>query len=72
MVFLDMSGICASSGSACNSSSKELSHVLKAIGQNNSSIRFTLSSDNTFYEIDRIVYILKNSKDIIKCKKKCK
>ncbi|MBQ8379649.1 MAG: cysteine desulfurase [Clostridia bacterium] len=72
MVFLDMSGICASSGSACNSSSKELSHVLKAIGQNNSSIRFTLSSDNTFYEIDRIVYILKNSIDIIKCKKKCK
>ena len=72
MVFLDMSGICASSGSACNSESKELSHVLKAIGQKNSSIRFTLSSENTFYEIDRIVYILKNSIDILKCKKKCK
>lgn len=72
MVFLDMSGICASSGSACNSESKELSHVLKAIGQKNSSIRFTISSDNTFYEIDRIIYILKNSIDIIKCKKKCK
>lgn len=72
MVFLDMSGICASSGSACNSESKELSHVLKAIGQKNSSIRFTLSSENTFYEVDRIVYILKNSIDIIKCKKKCK
>ncbi|MBO5476558.1 MAG: cysteine desulfurase [Clostridia bacterium] len=72
MVFLDMSGICASSGSACNSESKELSHVLKSIGQKNSSIRFTLSSENTFYELDRIVYILKNSIDILKCKKKCK
>ena len=71
MVFLDMSGICASSGSACNSNSGKLSHVLESIGQKNSSIRFTLSEKNTIYEMDRIVYVLKNSIDVINKNKKC-
>ena len=43
---LDMSGICASSGSACTSGSTTASHVLEAIGLDpllcHSSIRFTL------------------------------
>ncbi len=69
MVFLDMSGICASGGSACNSSTKELSYVLKAIGQENTALRITLSSENTMYEMDKIVYILKRSVNIIRSKK---
>ena len=70
MVFLDMNGICASSGSACNSEVKELSHVLKAIGQNNSSIRITLSSENTLCDMDIIACTLKNSINIIRKNKK--
>lgn len=69
MVFLDMNGICASGGSACNSSVKELSHVLKAIGQENTALRITLSSENTIYEMDKIVYTLKRSINIIRNKK---
>ena len=68
MVFLDMNGICASGGSACNSSIEELSHVLKAIGQYNTAIRITLSSENTMYEMDKIVYVLKKSVNIIRNK----
>ena len=58
-----MNGICASTGSACNSSSNEPSHVLKEIGLSdedaNSSIRFTLSDSNTKEEIDYTVDVLK-------------
>lgn len=66
MVFLDMSGICASTGSACNSSQKETSYVLKAIGKERSALRITLSKDNTFDEMDMIVQVLKNSVKMIK------
>lgn len=69
MMFLDMNGICASGGSACNSSQKELSHVLKAIGQENTAIRITLSSENTIYDMDKIAYVLKRSVNIIRSKK---
>lgn len=69
MIFLDMNGICASGGSACNSSQKELSHVLKAIGQENTAIRITLSSENTIYDMDKIAYVLKRSVNIIRSKK---
>ncbi len=72
MLFLSMNGICASSGSACNSSNKEISHVLKSIGQNTSSIRISLSENNNFYEMDRIAYVIKKSIDIINYKKRCK
>ncbi len=69
MLFLDMNGICASGGSACNSSQKELSHVLKAIGQENTALRITLSSENTIYDIEKIVYVMKRSVNIIRNKK---
>ena len=43
--------ICASSGSACNSQSGEVSHVLKAIGlsdeEANATLRFSFDADNT-------------------------
>lgn len=59
MVMLDEAGICVSTGSACNSNSKEPSHVLKAIGLSDKdaecTIRVTLSSDNTYKEIDYTV-----------------
>ena len=65
LTLLSMHGICASTGSACNSSSKEPSHVLKAIGlsddEANSSIRFTLSARNTKEEIDYVIDVLKEA-----------
>lgn len=63
LTLLSMNGICASTGSACDTSSGEPSHVLKAIGlsdeEANSSIRFTLSDSNTKEEIDYAVDVLK-------------
>jgi cysteine desulfurase len=47
LMLLDLKGICASSGSACSTGSKEPSHVLKSMGvpdrAANSAIRFSLS-----------------------------
>lgn len=61
-MMLDSNGICVSSGSACNSESDEPSHVLKSIGltdeQANSSIRFSLSDDNTEEEINYVLQTL--------------
>lgn len=63
LYMLDMRGICASSGSACNSNDNKPSHVLTAIGltpdEANQTIRFTLSADNTIDEIDYTVQQLK-------------
>ena len=54
-----MNGICISGGSACNSNVKELSHVLKSIGKEKSSIRISLSANNTFFEMDKVAYTIK-------------
>lgn len=59
LYILDLSGIKVATGSACNSSSIEPSHVLKAIGLSNENamrtIRFTLSEDITYREIDKVI-----------------
>jgi cysteine desulfurase len=59
---LDQEGICASTGSACTSSSLEPSHVLVAIGLPQeiaySSFRMTLGKWTTWEDIDRILVVL--------------
>jgi cysteine desulfurase len=56
---LNEHGICASSGSACSASSKEASHVLVAMGYDESishgTLRISLSEYNTEEEIDVII-----------------
>jgi len=59
---LDLEGICASTGSACSSSSLEPSHVLLALGlsheQAHSSLRFTLGKWTTEEEIGRVLEVM--------------
>jgi cysteine desulfurase len=66
LLWLDMSGISASTGSACSSNSLEPSHVLLAIGveveQAHGSLRFSLSKDNTEEEVD---YMIATVKDVV-------
>jgi len=63
---LDLSGVCASSGSACTSSILEPSHVLTAIGLSpevaHSSLRFTLGMENNEQDIN---YVLKSLPEIV-------
>ena len=64
---LDEVGICASSGSACNTGSQEPSHVLTAIGltqeEAGGAVRTTFGEDNTFDDMD---FLVKNIKKFIK------
>jgi len=59
---LDLEGICASTGSACSSSSLEPSHVLLALGlspeQAHGSLRFSLGRWTTEEEIGRVLEVL--------------
>jgi cysteine desulfurase len=59
---LDMTGICASTGSACSSGNLEPSHVLLAMGcsheQAHSSLRFSLGKWTTGAEIEKVLDIL--------------
>jgi cysteine desulfurase len=59
---LDLEGICASTGSACSSSSAEPSHVLLAIGlppqQAHGSLRFSLGKWTTEKDIERVLEVL--------------
>lgn len=56
---LEMSGVYVSTGSACNSNEINPSHVLKAIGLNDTdamkSVRFSLSDDITYKDIDYVI-----------------
>ncbi len=67
---LDLNGVCASLGSACSSGSVEPSYVLKEIGLSDveakSTVRFTLSKNNTYEQIDRAVKIIKNCVESLK------
>lgn len=66
LMWLDMAGICGSSGSACTSGSLDPSHVLLAIGLEHEiahgSLRLTLSEANTKEEID---YVIEQLKEIV-------
>jgi len=59
---LDLEGICASTGSACSSTSLEPSHVLLAMGlsheQARGSLRFSLGKWTTEEEIERVLDVL--------------
>lgn len=59
---LDLEGICASTGSACSSSSLEPSHMLLAIGlsheQAHGSLRFSLGKWTTEEDIERVLDVL--------------
>ena len=65
LIILDQNGICASSGSACSSGSLDPSHVLTAIGlsyqEAGSSLRFTLSEQNTRDDVDYTIDIIKKN-----------
>lgn len=56
---MDLSGICISTGSACNSERTEVSHVLKAINLDErlarGTIRISIGSSNSEADIDAIV-----------------
>lgn len=62
LLMLDMNGICASNGSACNSGNIEPSHVLTAIGVNSTlaqgSVRFTFGEENTIHDVEYIANTL--------------
>lgn len=59
VLYLDMEGICASTGSACSTGSLDPSHVLTAIGlsheTSHGSLRLTLGRFNTEQDVDYIL-----------------
>lgn len=69
LYMLDMSNVKISTGSACNSDSVVPSHVLKAIGLSNfdamRSVRFTLSDDITYDEINSAIKEIETSIKLI-------
>jgi cysteine desulfurase len=66
LLWLDMMGICASTGSACSSASLEASHVLLAMGvphdKAHGSVRLSITHETTDEDID---YIIENLPPII-------
>ncbi len=62
LLFLDMNGIAASSGSACTSGSLDPSHVLLAIGLPHGiahgSLRVSVGDTNTIEEADKLLEVL--------------
>lgn len=62
LIALSEQGICASSGSACSSGSLEPSHVLKAMGVDETiahgAVRFSLSCETTDQEVDEALRIV--------------
>lgn len=63
VILLDMEGICASAGSACNAGQTTASHVIQALHIPDElargTVRFTLSEDTTREDIDDTVAALK-------------
>lgn len=67
LLLLNMSGICASTGSACNSASLEPSHVLTAMGVPHEiahgSVRLTLGERNTEEDVS---YVLEKLPEVVR------
>ncbi len=67
LLFLNMKGICASTGSACNSASLEPSHVLTSMGvpagSAHGSIRLTIGERTTEEDVE---YVIKELTEIVK------
>jgi cysteine desulfurase len=65
---LSSGGVCASSGSACHSGRREISHVLQALGipgaDAQGSLRITLSRDVTSSQVDQIVSVVKDAVEV--------
>ena len=61
-IYMDIHGICASSGSACTTGSLEPSHVMRAMGvpytAAHGAIRFSFSRYNTQEDVDTVVEVL--------------
>ena len=70
LIMLDGKGIAASSGSACTAGSIDPSHVLLAIGRDETeareSLRFPLSDSTTMEELDRTVEVLKETVEMLR------
>ena len=70
LIMLDGKGIAASSGSACTAGSIDPSHVLLAIGRDETeareSLRFTLSDSTIMEELDRTVEVLKETVEMLR------
>lgn len=66
LLWLDIAGICASTGSACSTASLEPSHVLIAMGvpheKAHGSLRLTISRETTDEDVD---YIIENVTSIV-------
>ena len=62
LMLLDKAGICASSGSACNSGSADPSHVLLAIGVPyevaHGSLRLSVGEYNTMEEMEYLLEVI--------------
>jgi len=60
---MDLQGVSASGGSACNSGALKGSHVLEALGtpKGRAAIRFSFSKFNTEEEVDYAVQVLENA-----------
>lgn len=68
--YMNLNGICISSGSACNTGSPKPSHVLTAMGCSErtafSSVRVSLSELNTKEEIDKFIDVLRRFEKIFR------
>ena len=66
LLWMDLAGICVSTGSACSSDSLEPSHVLMSIGlpaeTAHGSLRYSLSHENTDEDVD---YLIEKTVEIV-------
>lgn len=70
LILLEEEGVFASAGSACNSGTTSISHVIEALGVPKEyaygTIRFSMGRDTTLKEVDQTVDILKKSLKILR------